>query len=355
MDTHAPNGALDSALLLTALFLVLGFLAVLKRWRNAVDPPLPPGPRGVPFLGYLPFLGKNFHREFAELARTYGPIYKIWLGNQLWVVIGSPSLMKEISRDHDAVFANRGVTVAASTISHGRRDIAFADHGPYWRKMRKVFVREMMSSSSLDACSGLRKEEMKKSIISLYNQAGSPVDIGQQSQFLSVDVVMAMLCGNTLKGEKRERLKLEFRRTVEEIMVLLGEANISDLVPVLARFDLQGVERKAKALARWLENFIDSLIPGAIEGNAIKVIEKEDGAGDGGKRKDFLQILLELQMEGEENGPTSITKKEELQGMLNVSCNFFSSVLNNDKQSETESENIYLKELNLLYSTRIHG
>ncbi|KAG0443266.1 hypothetical protein HPB47_015110 [Ixodes persulcatus] len=37
---------------------------------------LPPGPKGVPLLGYIPFLGMNLHLKFAELAKVYGPIVR---------------------------------------------------------------------------------------------------------------------------------------------------------------------------------------------------------------------------------------------------------------------------------------
>ena len=99
---------------------------------------LPPGPRGLPLLGYLPFLGKDLHREFEKLARVYGPIYRLWLGNKLCVVVSSPALVKEIVRDNDKVFANRDPTISTSIGSYGRNDIAFGSYGPQWKKLRKV-------------------------------------------------------------------------------------------------------------------------------------------------------------------------------------------------------------------------
>ncbi|KAG0437265.1 hypothetical protein HPB47_017524 [Ixodes persulcatus] len=37
---------------------------------------LPPGPKGVPMLGYISFLGRSYHLKFAELAYVYGPIVR---------------------------------------------------------------------------------------------------------------------------------------------------------------------------------------------------------------------------------------------------------------------------------------
>ncbi|KAI3468881.1 hypothetical protein Pfo_025544, partial [Paulownia fortunei] len=91
-------------------------------------PPLPPGPWGLPIIGYLPFLGSNLLHQFTDLARQYGPIYKLRLGSKMCVVIGSPSLVKQVVRDEDPIFANRDVPIAALPIIYGGIDIAFSPH-----------------------------------------------------------------------------------------------------------------------------------------------------------------------------------------------------------------------------------
>ncbi|XP_039166570.1 flavonoid 3'-monooxygenase-like [Eucalyptus grandis] len=214
--------------------------------RNHTTAPLPPGPRGVPFFGYLPFLGTNLHRKFAELAETYGPIYKLRLGSKLYVVVNSPSLAKEIVRDQDMTFANRDPNIAAAIASYGVRDIAFSSQGLYWRNLRKLFVRQLMSNMSLDACYGLRRQEVRKALSDLYRKPGVPVDIGELALLILVNMVMGMLWGGTLQGEKGEAVASEFREVVAKLMVLLGSPNVSDFFPALAWLDLQGVERDIK-------------------------------------------------------------------------------------------------------------
>lgn len=34
----------------------------------------PPGPKGLPILGYLHLIGKNPHKDFLKLAKKHGPL-----------------------------------------------------------------------------------------------------------------------------------------------------------------------------------------------------------------------------------------------------------------------------------------
>ncbi|KAG8382237.1 hypothetical protein BUALT_Bualt05G0056000 [Buddleja alternifolia] len=100
----------------TLSFLIL-IISILWYTKAARTPPLPPGPRGLPILEYLPFLGNDLLKQFTELSHKYGPIYKLQLGNKLCVVISSLSLVKEVVRDKDAIFAYRDVPAAAFLLS----------------------------------------------------------------------------------------------------------------------------------------------------------------------------------------------------------------------------------------------
>lgn len=54
----------------------------LQRPKN-----FPPGPRGVPIFGYLPFLGRFPEQTAYELSRKYGSILSIRLGSQDFVFL----------------------------------------------------------------------------------------------------------------------------------------------------------------------------------------------------------------------------------------------------------------------------
>lgn len=65
----------------------------------------PPGPRGLPVLGYLPFLGKQAHVKLNQLAQKFGSIYQIAMGPYNAVVLSDPELIRKCFREE--VFSAR--------------------------------------------------------------------------------------------------------------------------------------------------------------------------------------------------------------------------------------------------------
>nr|XP_010911781.2 geraniol 8-hydroxylase [Elaeis guineensis] len=274
-----------STSLAAALLAVLLYAAVLQRWRRSSSSKPPPGPTGLPLVGSLPFLDPELHTYFARLAATHGPIFSMRLGTKLGIVVSSPALSREVLKDHDPIFANRDVPAAARAIAYGGADIVWNPNGPTWRMLRRVCVREMLGPASLDAVYGLRRQEIRSTIRHLHSHAGAPVDVGAQMFLTVMNVITNMLWGGTVEGEERSWVGKEFRAVVAEITELLGRPNVSDFFPVLARFDLQGVERRMRLL---LERFDRIFEP---------IIDRRRKVGERGA-KDFLEYMLRMEEEG---------------------------------------------------------
>ncbi|KAK6118992.1 hypothetical protein DH2020_047278 [Rehmannia glutinosa] len=222
-----------SVLALTVFFLLASIFLYSWKFKNskAQKPPLPPGPRGLPILGYLPFLNPNLHLQFTQLAHKYGPVYKLWLGSQLSVVISSPSLIKEVVRDHDTIFANHDPSVAG-IVATGGLDIVWSPYGKYWRDMRKLFAREMLSNNNLQASYGLRREEVRRVIGDIVNtKIGKPIEIGEFVFRTELNVIMSLLWGGMIDQEERDRLGAEFRARISKVVDLMGKPNVSDFFP----------------------------------------------------------------------------------------------------------------------------
>nr|GMD97664.1 angelicin synthase-like [Ipomoea batatas] len=283
---------------ISALLLLSALWVYAKSSKKAAS--LPPGPRGFPIVGYLPFLRPNLHHQFTDLAHKHGPIFKLQLGSRLFVVVNSPSIAKEIVRDHDAVFANRSPPIAGRIGTYGGRDIAWSPNGTYWRDIRKLFVREMLSSANLRACYEHRRDEVRKAIRSVRSRTGEAVNIGELASSTEIRVVERMIWGSTLGSDeaKIDEFGAEFREIMGKFIGIVAEPNISDFFPWLARFDLQRVEARMEDMVKLVDNIFDPIIK---EGVRI-VSEKSGSTTQHEERKDFLQILLELKNRDENAG-----------------------------------------------------
>ncbi|KAF8412390.1 hypothetical protein HHK36_000354 [Tetracentron sinense] len=275
-----PKDQLSRVAVLTlfvATVSIFFFIWSFKKARKGTLP-LPPGPRGLPIVGYLPFLDSDMHRSLAELAKIYGPIMKLQLGSKLSVVLSSASLAKEVLRDQDITFANRDPPIAGLTIANSGADIAWSPYGPDWRLLRK-YVREMQHSSSL-ACFSHRRLEVEKTVRKVYTKIGTPINIGELAFLTILEVVTRMLWGGT--GEESS-VSGEFQEMATKFVELLANPNISDFFPILAPFDIQGVEGEVKKLLQRFDHIFEPIIDQRLK---LKGNNKKGN-------KDFLQFLLE--------------------------------------------------------------
>ncbi|KAG7016911.1 Ferruginol synthase, partial [Cucurbita argyrosperma subsp. argyrosperma] len=257
----------DEKQISTAMFLVFVVTFALFWFRPKVRrPSLPPGPRGLPLVGYLPFLLRNVHRTFADLAEIYGPVFKVRIGNKLCVVLNSPSSINEAFRHHETVFPNRDTTLRRlrHCLHPGRHD---------WKKLRKIFVRKMLSRSFLDASYSVRRQEVRKVIKGVFESAGTPIDIGKVGFLATMKSVLAMTWGDSgrLIGEDGIDLDVKFRAVMDELAVLLGTPNLSDIFPILGRFDLQGIASRTNKAMRVCDEILNTAIEEQrkMGGNAV--------------------------------------------------------------------------------------
>ncbi|CAI0413809.1 unnamed protein product [Linum tenue] len=270
---------------ITAAIIISAGIWLRRSLRTSKSPPPPPGPRGLPMVGYLPFLhSDSLHRQFADLAEAHGPIYKLKAANKPMIVVSSPALAKEVIQAHKSTFSTRLAPVVAKIFSYDGNEVAMLPYGPDWAAMRKVLAREVISNQALDACRALREGAVLAGIREI--RAGEPTGVFEAAFKMVVDSTLAMLWGGGGGGGAAPDFAAEYREATREMTELLGRANVSDVIPLLARFDLQGIQREAAEVAERFDGIITSVVQRRL---------KDLSSGKSVPSKDLLQILLEIQ------------------------------------------------------------
>lgn len=96
--------------LLYPVALVLLFLIALCVWRyGSVPSNLPPGPTGLPILGSSLSTWNNatLHPQLRQWAQNYGPVFRVYVGNVLCVILGDYATICEALVKQGDTYAGR--------------------------------------------------------------------------------------------------------------------------------------------------------------------------------------------------------------------------------------------------------
>ena len=86
---------------LLILLLTLASVYILSPYLDPKRRRLPPGPIGLPVLGYLPFIPNNYDSKFQQLFKKYGKIFCLRLGSADVVFVSDFDVLKKVSKlDH---------------------------------------------------------------------------------------------------------------------------------------------------------------------------------------------------------------------------------------------------------------
>ncbi|GMH26620.1 hypothetical protein Nepgr_028463 [Nepenthes gracilis] len=184
-----------SWLLLSCLF--VHFLIRLKSAKANVRK-LPPGPFPLPIFGNIFQLGDKPHRSMAELAKIYGPIITLQLGQLTTIVISSAAMAKEVIQKNDLSFCTRHIVDSARALNHHEFSMVWLPISAPWRNLRKISNSHLFSSTRLDASRHLRQKKVGELLAYLQSicDTGVAVEIGKVAFQTSLN-----LLSNTLLSE----------------------------------------------------------------------------------------------------------------------------------------------------------
>ncbi|KDO37865.1 hypothetical protein CISIN_1g021726mg [Citrus sinensis] len=150
--------ALPMILLLVPIFLIPIILHV-QRYKTIKSIALPPGPRGLPFIGNLhQFDYSNPQNYFWRLSKQYGPMVSLRLGSVPILVVSSAKMAEEVLKTHDLQFCSRPALLSQQKVSYNGLDVAFAPYNAYWREIRKICVVHLFNSNRVQSFRPIRED-----------------------------------------------------------------------------------------------------------------------------------------------------------------------------------------------------
>ncbi|CAI0409399.1 unnamed protein product [Linum tenue] len=234
--------------LLCLIFAIIAFLLFLQQARGTSPPNLPPGPARIPIIGNLHSLGRNPHKSLADLAKIHGPLMSLKLGQVTLIVASSPAAAKEILQKHDKVLSDRHVSLAGKAHNICDFSLTALPVGSKWRNLRKVCNSYIFTPQKLDANQELRNDKVVELVEGVRRNASEKavVDVGRAAFNATLNSLSATIFSLNLADEEGSETAREFKDLARGIMEEAGKPNLGDYFPVLAKLDLQGIQRRVE-------------------------------------------------------------------------------------------------------------
>lgn len=244
-------------ILLVPLLLFLYWHLLSRRLRLRKS--YPPGPKGLPIIGNILMMNQFNHRGLAKLSRTYGGLLHLRLGLSHLFVVSSPQITRQVLQVQDHVFSNRPTTIAIRYLTYGQSDLAFGNYGPFWRRMRKLYVMMLFSHKRAESWASV-DEEVHKAVRFVAANVGKPLNICKVAFSLTRDITFRAAFGSSSSTSDEGRLD-EFLEIIQEFSKLFGEFNVADYVPSwLSWIDPQGINKRVERARKSLDCFVESII-----------------------------------------------------------------------------------------------
>ncbi|KAI5055057.1 hypothetical protein GOP47_0030202 [Adiantum capillus-veneris] len=264
---------------------------------------LPPGPRPWPLIGSLHVLGAMPHQSLAKLARKYGPLMSLRLGSSVYVVASTPDMAKAFLQTFDNTFASRPSTAGTVHMLFSSTDLAFAPYGPYWKLIRRVCMNHVFHPKRLETFNPIRLEEARDLICRLSRFIGQPVSVRPLVQEAANNIISRMTLGKRYTELNSSGSTHDMVVLIDEIMLLLGVPNVGDFIPGLAWMDLQGWEKRMKAVKRKVQEALGEIIEQRRE-----ELRSRSSTVPSNRPEDLLDVLiLAASAEQKSNADVQIT------------------------------------------------
>ncbi|KAE9594472.1 putative trans-cinnamate 4-monooxygenase [Lupinus albus] len=126
--------------ILIALFITIVTAIVIAKFCGKCLK-LPPSPLPVPIFGNWLQVGDDLnHRNLTDLAKKFGDIFLLRMGQRNLVVVSSPELAKEVLHTQGVEFGSRTRNVVFDIFTGKGQDMVFTVYGEHWRKMRRIMT-----------------------------------------------------------------------------------------------------------------------------------------------------------------------------------------------------------------------
>ncbi|KAJ5631949.1 hypothetical protein N7490_008288 [Penicillium lividum] len=182
---------------LAFVFLISVYLCIVPtRFTDSRRKHLPPGPRGLPFIGNMLNLADSdkVPAQVQKWFSQYGDVFYTKIGGTDYIWLSSPKAVKECMDKKSSIYSSRPpLPLAQDVASAGRRQL-FMPYGPRWRRIRK-YSHNLLNSQTAMSYQPVQHFESLQLLSDLLD---TPDHFYQHNRRYSASVIMYVTYGYRL-------------------------------------------------------------------------------------------------------------------------------------------------------------
>nr|VWP01747.1 Uncharacterized protein [Ganoderma boninense] len=225
------------AVLISAIVVAL---SVLRRTpRDKAGNVVPPGPKGFPILGVFPYLSKYPELSLHKWAKEYGPIYSFMIGDQRFVILSDPNVVKDVLVTNGAIFSSRKEMFLKVQTILVHRGITASGYDETWRKHRRIAAK-ILTARAVATYTPAIELEAREMIHTLHvdGKAGAAaINPQTYASRSALNNILMIIYGTRTESTVSDPVVKEVLRISREFMNVTGAvSNAVDFFPFLRRF-----------------------------------------------------------------------------------------------------------------------
>ncbi|CAK8698283.1 unnamed protein product [Clavelina lepadiformis] len=173
----AKSAVLSFYSVLNVWTIALTLAALIYQWWKDPHPRFPPGPKGFPFIGILPYLGKRFEQIVKKWSLdNYGPVMSIRMPRETIVYLNTFEAVNEVFLKQGSISSGRPNIFLFDKVLRGQ-GIIFKDYSEKFKRQKNFALSTLkhfgMGTKGVDFIN----DEAECLISYLKTLEGKPVDL----------------------------------------------------------------------------------------------------------------------------------------------------------------------------------
>ncbi|KAN0135849.1 Cytochrome P450 [Lactarius tabidus] len=190
----------------------LAFLWARSQWRR-----LPPGPPGLPFLGNIADMPKDYEwRHWAKHKAIYGPISSVCVLGQPIIILNSLKACEDLLEKRSAIYSGRPVLQFAGEMIGWNLQMILSPYGERFRSMRKLVARHIGTNAGI---AKFRPAQEREVLYFLSRISENPDDFLKDLRLSVAAIFLKMSYGYTVEREKKDPLLAVIDTAADEFYI----------------------------------------------------------------------------------------------------------------------------------------